>query len=215
MYDTGQGIAGEADTIDTFLSIAQSILGSPPPQPYQITQVTSGNPLYSTDNQGYVATMDFGAVNFCTPALTGPVDRIVLLGMPAATNVNGTNISINTIVVTNAGYIASPSLDVSFPPNINVFFADNVNTNASQLRVEGNIGFIPLADTNISFRNQQQPGGTLAQFGVLQLDGAVHHNSPGDPGRCNQPDIYLYHKLSCLGKPVVDLGHQHSSAVAF
>jgi hypothetical protein len=159
MYDTGQGIAGEADTIDTFLSIAQSILGSPPPQPYQITQVTSGNPLYSTDNQGYVATMDFGAVNSCTPALTGPVDRIVLLGMPAATNVNGTNISINTIVVTNAGYIASPSLDVSFPPNINVFFADNVNTNASQLRVEGNIGFIPLADTNITSATNSNPAG--------------------------------------------------------
>lgn len=155
MYDTQPGLPSEADTIDTFASIAQSLYGSVPlPQPYQITQVPPGNPLYSVENQGYVATMDFNSVNMCA-ALTGPVDRTVLLGIPPATN----GVPINTIVVTNAGYVASPSLNVSFPPNINVLFADNVNTNLAQLRVEGNIGFIPVGDTNIGAATNSNPTG--------------------------------------------------------
>ena len=82
-------------------------------------------------------------------------DRTVLLGIPPATN----GVPINTIVVTNAGYVASPSLNVSFPPNINVLFADNVNTNLAQLRVEGNIGFIPIGDTNITAVTNSNPTG--------------------------------------------------------
>ena len=145
MFQNGQGLnLSSADPVATYSSVAQSITGGALATPYQIMQVTSGNPLYNVENQGFIATLDLGLVN-SGPSMTGPVDRTVLLGPPPATN----GIAINTIVVTNCGNI-SGSLNVSFPPNIDVYFADNVNTNLAQFRVEGDLGFLPVIGTDVT-----------------------------------------------------------------
>ncbi len=146
LYDNGQGqsLSTSVDPMTLYGAVAQSITGSPLAQPYQIIQVSTGNPLYNLENQGYIATVDLGRVN-SGPAMTGPVDRTVLLGVPPSTN----GVSINTIVVTNCGLI-SGSLNLSFPPNIDVFFADNVNTNLARLRVEGDLGFLPVLGIDIT-----------------------------------------------------------------
>jgi hypothetical protein len=144
--NAGRDPNSTVDPISGYEAAALSLLGgatSPLQQAYSIVQVPSGNPFYTEANQGYITTLDLGSLvsssfNPLTP------EQSFLLSMPPSTN--GSQITL--VLVTNCSYIGRPC-NVSFPPSVNVFIADDVNTNGTPLRMEGNIGFIPKLPDNV------------------------------------------------------------------
>jgi len=130
------------DPVSTYESVATYMNNGPLLAPYTFTTVTCGNPLYLPSNNSEVAILDLGSI------LHGSAGSMpewsINLGVPK--DANGMPVSV--IVVTNSGFIPVAH-NVTFPPNLNVFFADPVNTNGARLRLEGNIGFLPVMDASV------------------------------------------------------------------
>jgi hypothetical protein len=110
---------------------------------YQPMPISPGNPLYDPDPQlagSWVAVLDLAGYLAERPALSCYAIQAPYSGA----------LPIPTIVVTNAEVLAAAGapLNLTFPPTVRVFFTGGVNTNLARLKVEGNIGFVPL-DANI------------------------------------------------------------------
>ena len=118
---------------------------------YNYTLLTTGSPLYNAASGGYVATLDLGAAMgqsgpFSTLQL-GAKERTLLLDVPQTNS-----IIVSTIVVTNSETIPF-GMNITFPPSVLVLIADHVNTNMARLRMQGNIGFLPVGSDILSITN--------------------------------------------------------------
>ena len=134
-HDTETGIGGSADFYNQ----------------YNYTLLTSGSPLYNVSSGGYVATLDLGAAMgqsgpYSTLQL-GARERTLLLDVPQT---NSTIVS--TIIVTNSASLPF-GMNITFPPSVLVLIADHVNTNMARLRMQGNIGFLPVGSDILSITN--------------------------------------------------------------
>ena len=159
----------QADPRDFYASIARSFNRNALAQPYQIVKVPTDNLFYEASTDGYIAMLNLGAVSGGLNHLTTG-DRTILLGTPPPTN----GIQVTTVIITNSANLVG-SINLTFPPLLNVFFADHVNMNvpAAKLRIEGNIGFIPVTYTNVlAITNLGDAGRTL----VIPFTNAIAHD---------------------------------------
>lgn len=148
MHSSTDGAVNDA-ILTTYSTILNGITTAKPigtTPNYSVTQISVNNPLFEPNGQDKVAMLNLADYLAESTSINGnyvipPPDTS---GLP-----------IHTIVVTNASALGTPSdtINLTFPPSVRVFFADDVNTNRARLKVEGNIGFIPTGVNVIQITN--------------------------------------------------------------
>jgi hypothetical protein len=158
LHSTDASSLGQQIDPNAYYTNLTSSFQTAPYSAYSYMQVTNGNPLFLSENLGFVAILDLNqALTAVGNPSQGPKEKTLILGVPSV----GGN-AINTIVVTNSATLPG-NFNVTFPPSTLVLLADHVNLNAQRLRMEGNIGFLPqavdmLGITNSTINQRSYPG---------------------------------------------------------